>query len=115
VAAGGNYSLPTINRFATITQLYTFNVTDVGFSIHTQVSDLCNFLQYSLEDGVGWRDQFGGDFYGYDFSLGGNYPSNQTFNLRVRVRRADSGLWSESGVFQVTTNGQGNFFNAMGL
>lgn len=111
----GNVWMPHINRFTNITRFDTSNVSDVGFTINAGVDSMANFLRYSLEDGVGWRDQFGGNFYNYSFALGGNFPSNKAYNLRISVRRADSGLWTDSGVIGVITKGQSGFVNPMGL
>lgn len=111
----GNVGMPHINRFTNITRFDTSDVTDVSFVINVGVDSMANFLRYSLEDGVGWRDQFGGNFYNYSFAVGGNLPSNRQFNLRVSVRRADSGLWTDSGVISVVTKGQSGFINVMGL
>lgn len=108
--SGGSqgFGLPNIPRYANITSFNTSEVTDTSFRINVQTDANCNFLQYSLEDGVGWRDQFGGNFSSYSFTLS-NQPSDFTRNLRVRVRRADSGLWTESGVISVRTLSQTNF------
>lgn len=121
-AAGGNFGMPHINRYTTITNFFTYEVNDTNFKIYTSTSDVCNFLQVSLEDGVGWRDVTGATFTAYAFQVGGpdgflgvDLPSNASYNLRVRVRRADSGLWTESGVISVTTLGQGGIFDIMGM
>lgn len=111
----GSWDLPQIPRYANITGFYTSEVTDVGFKINTVVDATCNFLQYSLEDGVGWRDQYGGSFGSYGFTVGGAFPSNTNYNLRVRVRRQDSGLWTESGVISVQTLAQARSFDTMGV
>lgn len=111
----GTWNLPTINRYANIIGFSVSEVTDVGFKINTTVDATCDFLQYSLEDGVGWRDQYGGSFGSYGFTVGGAFPSNKAYNLRVRVRRQDSGLWSESGVISTTTLAQARSFDTMGV
>lgn len=115
----GSMGLPTINRYAAITVLNASSVTDVSFVINVNTDVTCNFLQISLEDGVGWRDVYGSNFTGYSVTVGPGgllntqLPSNKLYNFRARVRRADSGLWSESGVASVTTGSQGSMFDSM--
>lgn len=120
-SANGNWGLPTIPRYANITALNASNVSDVGFQINVSVDNTCNFLQISLEDGVGWRDVFGGNFSNYSVAvgrsglLGVDLLSERLYNFRARVRRADSGLWTESGVASIITLAQSRFFDTMGL
>lgn len=117
--ASGSEGLPNIPRFAAITALYASPVTDVGFQINVNTDVACNFLQISLEDGVGWRDITGATFtawsqgVGVGGLLGVQLPSNTSYNFRARVRRADSGQWSESGVASVTTGAQAGFIDIM--
>lgn len=118
----GNVGMPHINRFTNIIGFGVSQVTDVSFVIDTAVDATANFLQVSLEDGVGWRDVTGATFNNYSFKVGGpdgflgvQLPSNTGYNLRVRVRRADSGLWTESGTISTATLPQANLVDTMGL
>jgi hypothetical protein len=100
--------LPNIPRYAAITGFSVTNVTDEAFTTNVNVSDTCNFLQYSLNGG-GWQDQYGGNFGGHSFTLS-NLRSDTDYSIRVRVRRADSGLWTESGTIGLRTLQQNSFF-----
>ena len=114
-SVGGNMAMPHINRYANITGFTVSNTTDVSFQLNVTTDVTCNAVQYSLEDGVGWRSQPDGNFTSKSFTIGGSdasaLPSGKAYNLRVRVRRADNNLWTESGVISTTTLNQNNFFD----
>lgn len=108
---GGNWALPTIPRYTTITQFYTDLVNDQGFRINWAAADHCDYVSW-------WSGEIDGGA-NHDIPVNGaglfqitqnNLPSDKLFGLRVAVRRSSSGLWTESGWIQVATLKQNNFF-----
>lgn len=98
--ASGGFWGSTVPRYANITTHYINNIgiNRVGVSWGTDVG--VDWLQYSLNGG-GWTDTSGNPYY-----VGGLAP-NTAYNIRTRVRRTDSGLWTESGYLYFTTYNNG--------
>lgn len=110
-SGSGNWSLPTIPRFANITGLSFTSITDVGFNLNVNVDAVCNQLQYSLDGGSTFTT-INANFTSYTVPLSG-LLSNHTYGVQVIVQRADSGLTTTSGVSNVTTGPQNNFFGLL--
>lgn len=107
-AGSASWGLPQIPRFADITSFTVSALTDEAFNVNVSVSDTCDLLQYSL-NGAGWVNAFVGNFTAKTFQLAG-LVSGQPYTIRVRVRRSDSQLLTESGTIGVTTLVQNRFF-----
>ncbi len=93
-----NKALPVIPRYANIT---SFNasarsgvdgLTQIYFTVSTDVG--IDWVQHSINGG-GWTDS-GNQI------ITGLSPGN-TYSLKCRVRRTDSGQWTESGTIYVST------------
>lgn len=104
------FSLPTIPRYANITQFYPDNVTDESIRINWAADSNIDYVSW-------WSSQIDGGAH-HDIPVGGSglfqisrngLVSNQQYDFRVAVRRADSGLWTESGTLYATTLSQSNF------
>lgn len=103
-----NYTLPTINRNATLT-LFTANpITDEGWTFNVGTDFTCDLLEYSLDNGSNYTTAFSGDFTSRTIAITGK-PSGTAYTTRVRVRRKDSGVKTTSGPLVVTTLEQNNF------
>ena len=111
-ATSHNYTLPRIDRYADITAFTIDQVTDVSFRVTVKTNVTCDYLDWSL-NGSGWsssnRVRSNQNFTSYTWTFGGNLASDTTFSFRVRVRRNDSGLWTESSTKSVTTLAQDSF------
>lgn len=98
--ASGNITLSTIPRYANITELYTSNVTGYhgvhALNVHWNADAVCDALQYSLNGGA-WVDSAYSPFTIW------NLAPNTQYNVRIRLRRQDSQLWTESGYVYGTT------------
>lgn len=93
--------MSTIPRYANITTLYTSNIGGYdglhGLYVTWNADASCDHLQYSLNGG-GWTDANGYP----TFAIWGLAP-NTSHNIRIRVKRQDSQLWTESGYIYGTT------------
>lgn len=105
-----SWSLPTIPRNANITQFYADNVTDESIRINWAADSNIDYVSW-------WSSQIDGGAH-HDIPVGGsglfqisrnNLRSDTQYDFRVAVRRADSGLWTESGTLYATTLSQSNF------
>lgn len=113
-SAGGNYSLPNIDRFPEVTSFTLNNQTDVQFQANVSTDYTCNKLEYSLNGGA-WVTAYSSNFTSRSFTVGGALNSNTQYSLRVRVTRADTGFTAESNTLFITTSEQGRIFMADGL
>ena len=96
-AADANMVCSQLPRYANFTQHY-INSTGINtFSVHWEVDANCDISQYSL-DGKAWTDGASRP----NYTIGGLSPGTN-YNIRTRVRRTDSKLWTESNYLYVTT------------
>lgn len=102
--SNGSYTLPTIPRYATINSFTFEKASGVeGLSRLTcgwSVSNTCDAVEYSLSGG-GWTSSGTSGTSG-SFNINGLTPNTQ-YSLKIRVKRTDSQLWTESGTIYQTT------------
>lgn len=104
ISGSGTCWLDNIPRY-----LNSINISNNGSGLNSiSVKWNCNpnadYIQYSLNDG-GWTDAHGDSGStgtSGTFSIGQLSP-NTSYRVKIRLRRADSGLWSESGTINITT------------
>lgn len=104
ISGSGTCWLDNIPRY-----LNSINISNNGSGLNSiSVKWNCNpnadYIQYSLNDG-GWTDAHGDSGStgtSGTFSIGQLSP-NTSYRVKIRLRRADSGLWSESGTITITT------------
>lgn len=111
-SVSGNFGLNNIPRYLSSINIYNNGTALNSVSIKWTCVPNRDWTQYSLNGG-GWTDA--GDNVASDgrsgtFSIGGLQP-NTTYSVRVRLRRADSGLWSESGTLYIATKNIANITN----
>ena len=100
----GSWWLDNIPRYLNSINIYNNGTALNSVSIKWTCDPRRDWTQYSLNGG-GWTDagdNVAGDGKSGTFTIGGLQP-NTTYNVRVRLRRADSGLWSESGTLSIAT------------
>ncbi len=93
---GRDFALTNIPRYAEITEHYVSNTSLNTVSVKWNANAECDAVQYSLSGGS-WVDTSGLNYTIYNLS-----PNTQ-YSIKTRIRRADSGLWTESGYIYATT------------
>jgi hypothetical protein len=95
-------TFPTIPRYTSITAYTVTAPTTLGrISASWSVSNTCDLVEYSLNSGS-WTTAQTGDRTSGSFNIDGLTP-NTSYSLKIRVRRKDSQLYTESAVQNVTT------------
>ena len=93
-SGSGSWDLDRIPRYANVSisaNSRTINKLTYNCSVDASI----DWKQYRLNGGS-WTDDGGSNTIK-------NLTPNTTYSIQVRVRRADSGLWSESNVISMTT------------
>lgn len=96
VSDSGSYTLSSIPRYASFSECYVSGRTSSSCSVYWNADSSIDYVQYSLNGGA-WVDCSGHSVSVYGLASGTDY------NIRIRIRRADSGLWTESGYLYFTT------------
>ncbi len=97
LGASGSATLTKIPRYANITS-FKNTATIVNSATFYWTTDAnCDVLQYSLNNGSTWSNASGNTFSISGLSPGTNY------NIKIRVRRTDSGLYTTSNSISFTT------------
>jgi hypothetical protein len=92
----GTWELPTIPRYVNITNFSVNKRDETSVICNWNLDATCNGWQYSVNGG-GWKD-----FDNSQAIINGLSP-NTTYTFKVRIRRKDSGLWSETDTVKQTT------------
>lgn len=111
-AGSGGWGLPTIPRYANITYFNQDIITDERIRFNWGADAGCDYVSWwsGAYDGGGHHDIYVGNT-GGNFQIDlTNLKSETTYDITVAVRRADSGLWTNSGTQFPTTARQGNIF-----
>lgn len=107
-SASGSMALTTIQRYLSISTFDITNITETSIVVKWTTSDPRSGTYYSLDNGATW---IGSATYGE--SLGSDNKSgtfnildlnaNTTYKLKIKIKRTDSGLWTESNEKSFTT------------
>lgn len=101
-----NWVLDSIPRYATVnlslkdTKLNS--ITETGVTIKWSSDSTIDHIWYSTSDGSTWIDKGSANGTSGSFTIGSLSP-NTLYNVRIRVRRKDSQLTSDSSRLQITT------------
>lgn len=97
LGASGSATLTKIPRYANITSFKNTATTVNNATFYWTADSKCDVLQYSLNNGSTWSNALGSTFSISGLSPGTNY------NIKIRVRRTDSGLYTTSNSISFTT------------
>lgn len=104
----GTLTLSTIPRYLSIEKLDIVSKTETSAIISWSTSDPASEILYSVDNGVSWivsstyveiisDDRKSGFFNIY------NLNENTTYNLKIKAKRSDSGLYTESSSKELVT------------
>lgn len=107
-SASGSMALTTIPRYLSITSFYVSNTTETSAAFNWSTSDPRDSTYYSLDNGATWiGSATDGETLASDLKSGSfailNLTANKTYNIKVKIKRTDSQLWTESGDVTFTT------------
>lgn len=93
--------LTTIPRYLSITQFNITNITETSMVVKWATSDPRSSTYYSFDNGVTW---IGSATYGESLANDGksgtfniqNLTANTGYKIKIKIKRTDSGLWTES-------------------
>lgn len=115
-SAGGNYALPTIPRYANIDGFNIDSATDTAIQFSWHSDAVVDYISWwsTAYDGGGHHDTPSSGQGWFTINLT-NLKSETLYDITVAVRRADSGLWTQSGTATPVTAKQSNFFDLSGV
>lgn len=107
-SASGSMALSAIPRYLSITSLYVSNVTETSAVVSWSVSDPRDSTYYSFDNGATWigsatdGENLASDLKSGTFNIA-NLTANTTYSIKVKIKRTDSQLWTESSALSITT------------
>ena len=107
-SASGSVALTTIARYLSITTFDITSITETSVVVNWATNEKRSGTYYSLDNGATWigsathGESLGGDGKSGTFNIL-NLTANTAYNLKIKIKREDSGLWTESGQKGFTT------------
>ena len=107
-SASGSMALATIPRYLSITSLYIASKTETSAVVSWNVSDPRDSTYYSFDNGATWigsatdGESIASDLKSGTFNIA-NLIENTTYNIKVKIKRSDSQLWTESNTITFAT------------
>lgn len=101
-SANGTMVLTNIPRYLSITSFDIINITETSAVVKWTASDKRSGTYYSFDNGTTWTgsathgESLGSDGKSGTFNIL-NLNANTAYNLKIKIKREDSGLWTESG------------------
>lgn len=107
-SASGSMALTAIPRYLSITSLSIASITETSVVVGWSVSDPRDSTYYSFDNGATWiGSATHGETLASDLKSGTfnilNLTANTTYNIKVKIKRTDSQLWTESETKSFTT------------
>lgn len=96
LTVSGSATLPTIPRYATITSFSVSKRDETSVKYSFSANATLDHAKYSTDNGSTWHDLPTTD-------IVSGLSAGTTYNFKLRVKRADSQLWTESSTVQQTT------------
>lgn len=108
-SASGTMALETIPRYLSITSLYVSGTTETSAIVGWGTSDPRDSTYYSLDGGSTW---IGSATYGENLASNlksgtfiiSNLTAGTNYSLKVKIKRTDSQLWTESDAVPFSTH-----------
>ena len=94
-------ALTQIPRYASISQSLS-SKTETTLTMNWSSDSTCNYIWYSINNGSSWVALGGINARSGSYTISG-LSANTTYNVKTRVRRADSNLTSDSSNLSVAT------------
>ena len=107
-SASGTLALSNIPRYLSITSLTITSKTENSIVVKWVTSDPRSSTYYSFDNGSTWigsathGESLANDTKSGTFNIL-NLTANTSYNLKVKFKRTDSGLWTESNVYTFST------------
>ena len=92
----GTWELPTINRYAKITNFVVEKVDETSVKFNWTADTTCDYAWYSTNNGSTWSGLA-------NSNIVSGLSANTSYNFKLRVRRKDSQLTTDSGTYKQTT------------
>jgi hypothetical protein len=98
------FEFPTIPRYATITSWSATVTSPKDIAVSWKANVTCDRVEYSTNGGSTYSLAQTGDRTSGSFTIS-NLNPNTTYSVRIRVRRKDGQLWTQSSTYLRTTWG----------
>lgn len=107
-SSSGSLALTNIPRYLSITTYDIIDITETSIVVKWVTSDSRSGTYYSLDNGATW---IGSATYGESLGSDGKsgtfnileLKANTAYKLKIKIKRTDSGLWTESSEKSFTT------------
>lgn len=97
LSGSGSFQLNSIPRYTTITSFNVSKRSETSVTVTWNASDNCDAVWYSTNNGGSWTQSSGTTF------IIENLRPNTTYKFKIRVRRRDSQLTTDSNTVSQTT------------
>ena len=101
-SGGATCTLDKIPRYTSITSFTVSKRNETSVTYNFTTADTCDYAWYSVNNGSSWTGVDITDGTSASFNVGSLSP-NTTYNFKVRVRRKDSQLTTDSSTVSQTT------------
>lgn len=107
-SGSGSMALTKIPRYLSISTFDITSITETSIVVKWTTSDPRSGTYYSLDNGTTWigsatyGESLGSDGKSGTFNIS-ELKANTTYKLKIKIKRTDSGLWTESNEKSFTT------------
>ena len=107
-SGSGSMALTNIPRYLSINTFDITSITETSIVVKWTTSDARSGTYYSLDNGTTWigsatyGESLGADGKSGTFNIS-ELNANTTYKLKIKIKRTDSGLWTESNEKSFTT------------
>ena len=98
----GTYQLDVAPAYTSITSFSVGALSETGVRFNWSAADIVDYVWYSTNNGSSWTGVDVSDGTSGSFDVGG-LSANTGYNFKIRVRRRDSQLTTDSGAYYAAT------------